>query len=188
MTDWDNALQNSLTWNEIWHMALLQISFLVRSVYDLMPSNANLDLKKSKKERRSRVFLKSLIGPDGLTSEFYQTFQEQLTPILKKVVDQAIERGRPGETKLSYITLLPKDEKNRTEVSKYRPVSLLNTDYKVIRLRKVMNKLVHKDQQCAVKGRKIQNHLHNIRDIITYCKVKGTPARIVSLDQGESLR
>ena len=83
-------------------------------------------------------------GPDGLTSEFYQTFQEQLTPILKKVVDQAIERGRiPGEMKLSYITLLPKDEKNRTEVSKYRPVSLLNTDYKVIskiltaRLRKI---------------------------------------------------
>ena len=93
-------------------------------------------------------------GPDGLTNEFYQTFQGQLTPILKKVVDQAIERGRiPGEMKLSYITLLPKDEKNRTEVSKYRPVSLLNTDYKVIskiltaRLRKVMNKLVHKDQQ-----------------------------------------
>ena len=129
-------------------------------------------------------------GPDELTSEFYQTFQGQLTPILKKVVDQAIKRGRiPGEMKLSYITLLPKDEKNRTEVSKYRPVSLLNTDYKVIskiltaRLRKVMNKLVHKGQQCAVKGRKIQNHLHNIREIITYCKVKGTPARIVSLDQ-----
>ena len=37
-------------------------------------------------------------GPDGLTSEFYQTFQGQLTPILKKVVDQAIERGGiPGE-------------------------------------------------------------------------------------------
>ena len=129
-------------------------------------------------------------GPDGLTSEFCQTFQGQLTPILKKVVDQAIERGRiPGEMKLSYITLLPKDEKNRTEVSKYRPVSLLNTDYKVIskiltaRLRKIMYKLVHKDQQCAVKGRKIQNHLHNIREIITYCKVKGTPVRIVSLDQ-----
>ena len=95
-------------------------------------------------------------GPDGLTSEFYQTFQGQLIPILKKVVDQAIERGRiPEEMKLTYITLLPKDEKNRTEVSKYRPVSLLNSDYKVIskiltaRLRKVMNKLVDKDQQGA---------------------------------------
>ncbi|KAK3800257.1 hypothetical protein RRG08_018867 [Elysia crispata] len=41
-TMWDNALQNSLTWNEIWHMALLRISFLIKSVYDLLPSNANL--------------------------------------------------------------------------------------------------------------------------------------------------
>ncbi|KAK3768484.1 hypothetical protein RRG08_060846 [Elysia crispata] len=41
-TNWDNALQKSLTWNEIWHMAPLRISFLIRLVYDLLPSNANL--------------------------------------------------------------------------------------------------------------------------------------------------
>ncbi|KAK3708471.1 hypothetical protein RRG08_053053 [Elysia crispata] len=41
-TNWDNALQKSLTWNEIWHMEPLRISFLVRSVYDLLPSNAIL--------------------------------------------------------------------------------------------------------------------------------------------------
>ena len=41
-TNWDNALQKSLTWNEIWHMVPLRISFLIRSVYDLLPSNANL--------------------------------------------------------------------------------------------------------------------------------------------------
>ena len=50
-------------------------------------------------------------------------------------------------------------------------------------LQKVMHKLVHKDQQCAVKRRKIQNHLHNIREVITCCKVKEIPARILSLDQ-----
>ena len=129
-------------------------------------------------------------GPDGLTNEFYQEYQGQLVPILKKVVDQAIERGNlPKEMKLSYITLLPKDLANRTEVSKYRPVSLLNADYKIIskiltsRLQPVMHKLVHEDQQCAVKGRKIQNHLHNIREIITYCRIKNIPARILSLDQ-----
>ena len=128
-------------------------------------------------------------GPDGLTNEFYQAYQGQLVPILKKVVDQAIERGNlPKEMKL-YITLLPKDLANRTEVSKYRPVSLLNADYKIIskiltsRLQPVMHKLVQEDQQCAVKGRKIQNHLHNIREIITYCRVKDIPARILSLDQ-----
>ncbi|KAK3733910.1 hypothetical protein RRG08_031848 [Elysia crispata] len=47
----------------------------------------------------------------------------QLVPILKKVADQAIKRGRlPQEMKLSYITLLPKNPNNRTEVSKYRSV------------------------------------------------------------------
>ena len=48
-TNWDNALQKSLTWNEIWHMAPLRISFLIRSVYDLLPSNANL-VRWGKKE------------------------------------------------------------------------------------------------------------------------------------------
>ncbi|GFO47901.1 polyprotein [Plakobranchus ocellatus] len=38
-TNWDTDKQ---TWNDIWHMAPLRISFLIRSVYDLLPSNANL--------------------------------------------------------------------------------------------------------------------------------------------------
>ncbi|GFO06375.1 polyprotein [Plakobranchus ocellatus] len=41
-TNWDSAIQRSLTWTDIWHMAPLRISFLIRSVYDLLPSNANL--------------------------------------------------------------------------------------------------------------------------------------------------
>ena len=48
-TNWDNALGKSLTWNDIWHMAPLRISFLIRAVYDLLPSNANL-VRWGKKE------------------------------------------------------------------------------------------------------------------------------------------
>ena len=48
-TNWDNALQKSLTWNEIWHMAPLRISCLIRSVYGLLPSNPNL-VRWGKKE------------------------------------------------------------------------------------------------------------------------------------------
>ena len=48
-TNWDKAPQKSLTWNEICHMAPLRISFLIRSVYDLLPSNANL-VRWGKKE------------------------------------------------------------------------------------------------------------------------------------------
>ena len=46
-----------------------------------------------------------------------------------------------------------------------------------------MNELIYKDQQCAVKGRKIHTHLHNIRDLITYCREKRTKAYILSIDQ-----
>ncbi|GFN97226.1 reverse transcriptase [Plakobranchus ocellatus] len=41
-TNWNTTIQRSLIWNDIWHMAPLRISFLIRSVYDLLPSNANL--------------------------------------------------------------------------------------------------------------------------------------------------
>ncbi|GFO14904.1 polyprotein [Plakobranchus ocellatus] len=41
-TNCDTAIQRSLTWNDIWLMAPLCISFLIRSVYNLLPSNANL--------------------------------------------------------------------------------------------------------------------------------------------------
>ena len=41
-TNWENALQRSLSWNDLWHMAPLRISFILRSAYDVLPSNANL--------------------------------------------------------------------------------------------------------------------------------------------------
>ena len=41
-TNWEHALQRSISWNGIWHMAPLRISFLIRAVYDLLPSNVNL--------------------------------------------------------------------------------------------------------------------------------------------------
>ena len=46
-----------------------------------------------------------------------------------------------------------------------------------------MSKLIHADQQCSIVGRKILNHLHFIRDIITYTKEKQMQAAIISLDQ-----
>lgn len=41
-TTWEGALQRSLTWNDVWHMAPLRLSFIIRSIYDLLPTGANL--------------------------------------------------------------------------------------------------------------------------------------------------
>ena len=41
-TTWEEAIQRSITWNDLWHMAPMRISYLIRSAYDLLPSGANL--------------------------------------------------------------------------------------------------------------------------------------------------
>ena len=43
-TRWENAEQRKLTWNVLWQMEPLRISFLVRSTYDMLPTPANLSI------------------------------------------------------------------------------------------------------------------------------------------------
>ena len=162
----------------------------VRTIDDTQKTDLETDVTEQEILESIHSFSKNKSpGPDGLTAEFYQKFSRELAPLLRKVVEEIFERGEmPNLMNLSYIALLPKEE-NCRQTKQYRPISLLNTDYKVItktltnRLGKYMHILVHPDQASACKGRTIQDQNLLIRDTIAYAKQTNTHACVLSLDQ-----
>jgi exonuclease III len=91
-------------------------------------------------------------GTDGLTNEFYKTYW----PIIKKPLMNSLRHGlQTGELGISQrrgiISLIPKPQKNLEELKNWRPITLLNSDYKYLtkaigrRISKQLPKIITKE-------------------------------------------
>ena len=97
-------------------------------------------------------------GPDGFTGEFYQTFREQLMPILLKLFEK-MARGR-NISKLILQGHQHPDTKTKDNTIKenYRPISLMNIDAKIFnkilanRIQQHIKKLIHHDPVRFIPG------------------------------------
>ena len=72
-------------------------------------------------------------GPDGFTGEFYQTFWEELTPLLLKLFQKILEDRRlPSSFYEARIIVIPKLDKDTTTTMKenYRPISKILANLK----------------------------------------------------------
>ena len=129
-------------------------------------------------------------GPNGLTVNFYKTFFNDLAPLLELLVKESFEKeGISDYLNKAYISLLPKDSGPLTDMKNYRPISLLNVEYKMItkalatKVSTFLGTIVNPDQAAAIKDRNIQNHIHLIRDIITLAHDRQDSNLMLSVDQ-----
>lgn len=71
-------------------------------------------------------------GTDGFPMEWYKTMQDKLIPTLLKTFNWVLEnKNVPPSWREAMISIIPKEGRDKLECGNYRPVSLLNNDYKL---------------------------------------------------------
>ena len=126
---------------------------------------------------------------DGFTAEVYNFFFDLLGNDLIASFNEAHEVNELTiSQRRGVITLIPKDDGSLLELSNWRPITLLNVDFKIAtkaiakRLESILPNLIHPDQTGFVKGRYIGENIRLISDIMEYTKLQKIPGILVSLD------
>ena len=128
-------------------------------------------------------------GEDGFPAEFYKRFWPFLKDFLFELYKEVLEMGGfLGHTSWGLIKLIPKPGKNLLELKNWRPITLLNVDYKIIsktlanRFKLVIQNIVHENQAGFIKGRFIGENVRFIQDITEILSTSKKRAIAISLD------
>ena len=132
-------------------------------------------------------------GVDGLPKEFYVFAFKYIGKSFVRLINRCWHEGLlPSSQRRGLITLLCKNPDQPDNLQNWRPITLLNTDYKILskvltlRLRKIIGEIIHPDQTCSIPDRTIQDNVHLIRNLIEYVNGKNMSAAIISLDQSKA--
>ena len=139
-------------------------------------------------------------GIDGIPYEFYKSWRvpendderkdnPDITKILWMVFNDIEEQGLQVPTFSDGIMYLLYKKKSKIKIENYRPVTLLNADYKIYtktiatKLGKVVKTILHENQAGFVPKRSLYDHTRTSQLVVEYCELKNIDGCIASLDQ-----
>ena len=128
-------------------------------------------------------------GNDGLPIEFYKTFWPTVGKILVQVFNEAYNaKEMSNSQKQAVITLIEKKDKDRTFLENWRPISLINVDFKIaskvitMRIIKVLPEIIHCNQTDYVQNRFIGEAVRSIIDIMDHTKNTNIAGMLLFID------
>ena len=128
-------------------------------------------------------------GTDGLPAEFYKVFWKDISPFLISELNFAFDSGCLSVTpRRGVIKVIPKKDAELHFIKNWRPITLLNTDYKIAaksfanRIELVLPNLINHDQTGLLKGRFIGENIRLIDCIIQYASEKNIPGLLLFID------
>ena len=129
-------------------------------------------------------------GCDGITTEFIKMFWTHISDLLTKSFNTAFQNKKlSSNQRKGIITLIHKGkELPRNDLRNWRPISLTNSDYKLlakclaIRLSCVIDDIVGNDQIAYIKGRQVSSLLRLIDDVIEQTDVMQKPGLLLAID------
>ena len=128
-------------------------------------------------------------GEDGLPVDFYKVFWNKIKEVFYEMVCEVYQEGllQPSARK-GILNLIPKANKDTRIIKNLRPITLLNTDYKIIekaianKMSLALDQIIHKDQRGFMKDRRISVNIRKMLDIINEAKKEDLEAVDLSLD------
>ncbi|KAL9987821.1 hypothetical protein ACROYT_G002189 [Oculina patagonica] len=128
-------------------------------------------------------------GSDGLSVEFYLHFWPMLGEELVQSLNYGFEHQHLNITqKQGIIKVIPKKRKDKSYLENWRPLTLLNVDYKIAtkaiahRISKVLPKIINDDQTGYVKDRYIGQNIRLIMDIMKVTELEDIPGLAIFID------
>uniref|UniRef100_A0A3P9L5I7 Reverse transcriptase domain-containing protein n=1 Tax=Oryzias latipes TaxID=8090 RepID=A0A3P9L5I7_ORYLA len=128
-------------------------------------------------------------GNDGLSSEFYKNFSTELSPFILETLTESINLGKlPPTLTQGIISLIPKPNKNKLQIDNWRPISLLNNDYKILalilakRIKQTLTSIIDESQSGFMSNRHITNNIRLVLDLLDYSELINENSFILFLD------